>query len=133
MPKGNSFDDVQADGDTLLLVWDDNQELTLGDVTREGFMTIMTTFRTSRANLEQLRSQITAAISNVNDQAKAIKDIRVRGHELRHSAFIVPNSSLRFRAAASTPSLGGTKAADFRNAVSACGATSAADSCGTIA
>jgi hypothetical protein len=87
MPKGNSFDDVQADGDTLLLVWDDNQELTLGDVTREGFRTIMTTFRTSRANLEQLRSQITAAISNVNDQAQAIKGITVRGRAAARGQF----------------------------------------------
>jgi len=37
MAKSRSFDDIVADAERLLRVWNDNDKLALGDVTREGF------------------------------------------------------------------------------------------------
>jgi hypothetical protein len=53
--------------------------LALGDVTREQFKTILTTFVVARATANDLRTQLTAAVNAVNDQMRRINDICVRG------------------------------------------------------
>jgi hypothetical protein len=79
MAKSMSFDSVQADGETLLRVWDANPELALGDITREQFRTVLATFVASRATANDLRTQLTAAVNAVNNQMSRINDICVRG------------------------------------------------------
>lgn len=102
--KGNSLDDIEADGDTLLRVWNDNQELSLGDVTREAFNTMMGEFRTARSGLENLRTQMTAAVNNVNERAKTIKGITVRGRAAARGQF--GGNSTQYE------QLGGTRTSD---------------------
>ena len=85
--KGNSYDDIQADGDALLRVWNDNQDLSLGDVTRPAFTTMMQDFRTARSGLDSLRTQITGAVNDVNERAKTIKGITVRGRAAARGQF----------------------------------------------
>ena len=87
MAKSKSFDNVQADGETLLRVWDANPNLALGDITREQVRTMITTFVTSRATANDLRTQLTAAVNAVNDQARQINDICVRGRSGARAQF----------------------------------------------
>ena len=79
MAKSKSFDSVQDDGEALLRVWDENPSLSLGDITREQFRTMVTTFVAARATADNLRTQLTAAVNAVNDQSRTINDICVRG------------------------------------------------------
>ncbi|HXI26726.1 MAG TPA: hypothetical protein VNG71_22935 [Pyrinomonadaceae bacterium] len=79
MAKSMSFDSVQADGETLVRVWDANPNLALGDITRDQFKTIMTGFVAARATANDLRTQLTAAVNAVNNQPRQINDICVRG------------------------------------------------------
>ncbi|MDX6529349.1 MAG: hypothetical protein QOH41_1639 [Blastocatellia bacterium] len=102
--KGNSFDDIQADGDNLVRVWNDNQSLSLGDVSREAFNAMMTEFRTAREGLESLRTQITGAVNDVNDRAKTIKGITVRGRAAARGQF--GGNSTQYE------QLGGTRTSD---------------------
>ena len=79
MSKSMSFDSVQADGETLIRVWNANPNLALDDVTREHFKAIMTGFVAARATVNSLRTELTAAVNAVNNQARQIDDICVRG------------------------------------------------------
>lgn len=79
MPKGKSFDAILADAETLIRVWEANTTLSLGDVTLPAFKTMVATFKTTRANAEDLRTQLTKAVNDVNDQADGLASITVRG------------------------------------------------------
>lgn len=87
MAKSKSFDNVQADGDNLVRVWDANPTLALGDITRAQFKTMMTTFTTARATANDLRTQLTAAVNDVNDQSGNINDICVRARSGARAQF----------------------------------------------
>jgi hypothetical protein len=79
MPKGKSFDAILADAETLIRVWEANDKLSLGDVTLPSLKAMVTAFKSTRANAEDLRTQLTKAVNDVNDQAKALLSIAVRG------------------------------------------------------
>lgn len=79
MPKGKSFDAILADAETLVRVWEANDGLSLGDVTLPSLKAMVATFKTTRSNADDLRTQITKAVNDVNDQAKALLSITVRG------------------------------------------------------
>ena len=79
MPKGKSFDTILADVETLIRVWEANEKLSLGDVTLPGLKTKVATFKTTRANADDLRTKLTKAVDDVNDQAKELLSIAVRG------------------------------------------------------
>lgn len=79
MPKGKSFDEIQADAETLIRVWSANTSFSLGEVTLDSFKATVATFKTTRANTEDLRTQLTKAVNDCNDQATAIAGIVTRG------------------------------------------------------
>ena len=87
MARSMSFDSVQADGENLVRVWDANPDLSLGDVTRAQFKTMMTSFTAARATSDDLRTQLTAAINAVNDQSRTINDICVRARSGARAQF----------------------------------------------
>src|SRR5258705_13550285 len=78
MPKGKSFDEIVFDADRLIRVWTDNPDLALGDVTLISFTAQVAGFKNKRANLEDLRTQLTRGVNEVNDEAGAIKSINTR-------------------------------------------------------
>ena len=79
MAKGKSFDAILADAEMLIRVWTANPKLSLGDVTRPAVEAMVATFKTTRANADDLRTQLTKAIDDVNDQADELASITVRG------------------------------------------------------
>jgi hypothetical protein len=78
MPKGKSFDDIVFDADRLIRVWTDHQDLNLGDVTRTSYEAQVAAFKTKRANVEDLRTQLTRGVNELNDEAGAIKSVNTR-------------------------------------------------------
>ena len=78
MPKGKSFDEIVFDAERLVRVWTDHPELSLGDVTRASFEAQLAGFKTKRANVENLRTQLTRGINEVNDEGTVIKSINTR-------------------------------------------------------
>jgi hypothetical protein len=79
MAKGKSFDAILADAETLIRVWTANPTLSLGDVTRPAVEAKVAAFKTTRANADDLRTQLTKAVNDVNDQADELASITVRG------------------------------------------------------
>ena len=79
MAKGKSFDAILADAEMLIRVWTANPKLSLGDVTRPAVEAMVAMFKTTRANADDLRTQLTKAIDDVNDQADELASITVRG------------------------------------------------------
>ena len=76
---GKSFDEILAGADQLIRVWTANPTLSVGDVTLPMFQTKVTTFRTTRAHTEDLRTQLTQSVNDGNAQADEILDLTVRG------------------------------------------------------
>jgi hypothetical protein len=63
----------------LIRVWTANPKLSLGDVTLPAVEAMVVTFKATRANADDLRTQLTKAVNDVNDQADALANIAVRG------------------------------------------------------
>ena len=78
MPKGKSYDDIAFDAERLIRVWTDNDDFALGDVTLTPFKTRVAGFKTKRATVDDLRTQLTRAVNEVSDEAKAISAINTR-------------------------------------------------------
>jgi hypothetical protein len=70
MPKGKSLDEIIAEAEKIERVWDANPTFSLGDLTREKFKTELDALRTSRAQLEEARRQVTN-LSNVTNERGA--------------------------------------------------------------
>ena len=104
MAKSRSFDDIVADAERLLRVWNDNDKLSLGDVTREGFQAMLATFKTTRSHTEDLRTQLTASVNDTNSQASAIQDLVVRGRSGARAQFGADSTQYE--------QLGGTRASE---------------------
>ena len=104
MPKGKSFDSIVADGDRLLRVWTDNQDLAMGSLTRQAFQTKLDGFKTKRAAADNLRTQLTAAVNEVNREASEIVDIANRSRSVARGQY-GPDST-------QYEQLGGTRASE---------------------
>ena len=104
MPRGKSFDEIVADAETLIRVWTENPDFNLGDVTLASLKTMFTTFKTTRANTDSLRTQLTKAVSDMNDQGGGISDICTRARSGARAQF-GPNST-------QYEQLGGTRASE---------------------
>jgi hypothetical protein len=78
MPKGKSFDETIFDAERLIRVWEDNDDFKLGEVTLISFQTQLAAFKTKRANVEDLRTQLSRGVDEMNDQASSIRGINTR-------------------------------------------------------
>src|SRR5260221_616779 len=78
MAKGKSFDAILADAETLIRVWTANPKLSLGDVTLPAVEAMVVKFKATRANADDLRTQLTKTVNDVNDQADALANITGR-------------------------------------------------------
>ncbi len=87
MQKGKSFDEIAADAERLIRVWTANEDLALGDLTRAAFETKVTSFKTKRAAADSLRTQLTAAVNEVNTEATGIVDITNRARSVARGQF----------------------------------------------
>lgn len=104
MPKGKSFDEIVFDADRLIRVWTDNPDLSLGDVTRTSFEAQIAAFKTKRAAVEDLRTQLTRGVNEVNDEGGTIQSINTRALSGARAQF-GPDSSVYEQ-------LGGTRASE---------------------
>jgi hypothetical protein len=80
MPKGRSFDETVFDADRLVRVWEKKKkdDFKLGEVTLVSFQAQVAAFKTKRANIEDLRTQLSRGVDELNDQAKAILAVNTR-------------------------------------------------------
>ena len=101
---GKSFDDILAGADQLIRVWTANPKLSLGDVTLEMLKTKVATFRETRANTEDLRTQLTQSVNDGNSQAGELLDFTVRGRSGAKAQFGADSTQYE--------QLGGTRASD---------------------
>lgn len=104
MPKGKSFDEILFDAEQLIRVWADNDDFALGEVTLTSLQAQVAAFKARRASVEDLRTQLTRGVTEVNDQAKAIQAINTRALSGAR-AFYGPDS-------AQYEQLGGTRASE---------------------
>ena len=102
--KGTSFDDIKAQAEQLLRVWDENEDLALGDLTKAQFKAMFDAFNTTRASNDNMRTQLTKGVSDGNDQAKQILSVAVRARSVARGQF-GPNST-------QYEQLGGTRASE---------------------
>jgi hypothetical protein len=92
MGKPTSFDDVQAEANQLLLVWNENSDLALGDLTEAQFKTMVDDFSTKRARVNDLRNQLTALVNGVNELGSQLTAIAVRARSVARGQY-GPNST----------------------------------------
>ena|SRR5437660_1775825 len=102
--KGTSFDDIKAQAEQLLRVWDENANLALGDLTKAQFQTLLSAFNTTRASVDGLRTQLTKGVNDLNDQGNQIAAITVRARSVARGQY-GPDST-------QYDQLGGTRASE---------------------
>ena len=102
--KGTSFDDIKAQAEQLLRVWDENANLALGDLTKAQFQALLTAFNTTRASVDGLRTQLTKGVNDLNDQGNQIAAITVRARSVARGQY-GPDST-------QYEQLGGTRASE---------------------
>ena len=102
--KGTSFDDIKAQAEQLLRVWDENDDLALGDLTKPQFRTLLDAFNTTRASVDGMRSQLTKGVNDLNEHGSQILAIAVRARSVARGQY-GPNST-------QYEQLGGTRASD---------------------
>ncbi len=102
--KGNSFDDIKAQAEQLLRVWNDNDDLALGDLTKAQFKAMVDAFNTTRASVDGMRTQLTKGVNDLNGQATDILGITVRARSVARGQY-GPNST-------QYDQLGGTRASE---------------------
>jgi hypothetical protein len=101
---GKSFDDILASAEQLIRVWTANPTLSLGDVTLEMLKTKVATARTTKANTEDLRTQLTQSVNDGNAQVGELQDLAVRGRSGAKAQFGADSTQYE--------QLGGTRASD---------------------
>ena len=107
MPKGKSFDEVVADIERLIRVWTAKPTLALEGLTREGVSAKLEAFKTKRASVEDLRTQLTAGVNDINQEASDLADIGNRGRSAAKGQF--GGNSTEYE------QLGGTRTSDRKS------------------
>ena len=92
MPRGKTFDGILFDAERLIRVWSENDDLALGELTLIAFQAQVANFKSTRASVEDLRTQLTRGINEVNDLAKAIQSVNTRALSGSRAQY-GPNSS----------------------------------------
>ena len=78
MARGKSLDDVIADGEKIVRVWEANPTFSLGEVTLEQLKTLLEALRTQRRQLEDLRAQVAVLVNDTQAKADGVLDITTR-------------------------------------------------------
>ncbi len=102
--KGTSFDDIKAQAEQLLRVWDDNDDLALGDLTKPQFKALLDGFNTTRASVDGIRTQLTKIVNDLNGQGNQILAVTVRARSVARGQY-GPDST-------QYEQLGGTRASE---------------------
>lgn len=101
MPRTRSIDKVLSDAEQIARVWGENPTFKLSDTTFEQFQTLLTELRTERNDVENKRTQLTAAINAMHDKAATVGD-RVTRARSGFRSFFGPNST-QYEQAGGTP------------------------------
>ncbi len=60
-------------------MWNANPIFSMGDVTLQVLQSLLASFKDSRSAVEDLRTQLTKIVSDMNDQATRLAEIAIRG------------------------------------------------------
>ena len=102
--KGTSFDDINRQAEQLLRVWDENDDLALGDLTKAQFSALLTAFNINRANVDGMRTQLTRGVNDLNEKGNQIVAVTVRARSVARGQY-GPDST-------QYEQLGGTRTSD---------------------
>jgi hypothetical protein len=78
MPKGKSLDDTIAEAERIARVWEANPTFTLGELTQAKFKAELEALKSSRAQLEEARRQVTSLTNSTNEKAAAVNSYITR-------------------------------------------------------
>jgi hypothetical protein len=78
MARGKSLDEVIADAEKIVRVWEANPTFSLGQVTLASLKAELEELRTLRAQTEEARRQVTNLSNSTNTKADAINSIVTR-------------------------------------------------------
>jgi hypothetical protein len=87
MPKGKSFDEIIADGERLLRVWETNGDLAMGNLTKAQFKTMLDNFKAKRASVDSLRTQLTGEVNDLNTQGADILGATTRSRSVARGQY----------------------------------------------
>lgn len=87
MARGKSVDSVLADARQILRVLEANPTFSLGDITREQFVSMITGLEQARDALQDLRTQLTGTVNAVNRRMDELNDRNVRVRSIVKGAF----------------------------------------------
>jgi hypothetical protein len=92
MPRSKPVDEVLGDAEQIARVWTDNPTFVLGDLTLTQFQANITNLRNLRNAVENLRTQLTAAVNDSSSQTIALSDSITRARS-GFRAFFGPDST----------------------------------------
>src|SRR5438874_665959 len=92
MARKVSIEQTLADAEQIARVWADNTEFALGEVTQPKLQKMIADLRQSRGQTESLRTQLTAAVNETNEQALNLSGVVTRARS-GFRAVYGPNST----------------------------------------
>lgn len=92
MARGKSLDEVIAEGEKIIRVWEANPTFSLGEVTLAQLKTLVEALRAQRSQLEDLRAQVAVLVNDTDAKAVSISDITTRARSGIRAVF-GPNSN----------------------------------------
>lgn len=92
MSRGATVEEVLAQAEQHMRIWEANPDFKLGTLTKEELQTMIDDLRQEKGRMENLRTQLTAQVNTVNDKADSLHklNVRLRGG---YKATYGPNSS----------------------------------------
>jgi hypothetical protein len=78
MKRNKPIDRILSNAEQIARVWEDNPPFSLGDLTLTQFEAMLTDLRSSHGKVEDLRTQLTAAINDSNSKAVNVNDAVTR-------------------------------------------------------
>ncbi|HST54125.1 MAG TPA: hypothetical protein VLJ61_19110 [Pyrinomonadaceae bacterium] len=78
MPKGKSMDEILADAEKIVRMWEANPTFSLGEITLASFKAMVEDFRNSRSQTEETRRQLTNLVNATNDKGNVVSDTTSR-------------------------------------------------------
>ena len=78
MPRNKSLDDINADAQKIIRVWEANPAFTLGEITLAGLKADVAELIDLREQTDEARATVTRLVNATNDKAAGIGDIYTR-------------------------------------------------------
>ena len=87
-----AVENLLGDAEQIVRVWSENPTFSMGNLTLPQFQAMVTDLRSQRSSVEDLRTQLTAAVNGSNEKALAVSDAVTRARS-GFRAFFGPDST----------------------------------------